>query len=61
MRCLSFAALSAVVFAIQGVAYRAIGELLLNDVTSCEAREPPHDDCLGQVETSSRAIAPTIK
>ncbi|MEM9736988.1 MAG: Tat pathway signal sequence domain protein [Pseudomonadota bacterium] len=43
------------VFGIEGIACADLGRILVNDVLSCQAGGAPRDDCLGLVQTSSRA------
>jgi len=44
-------------FAVEGLDCGGIGRVLLNTVLTCEADGAARDDCLGLVETASRADA----
>lgn len=48
-------------FSLGGMECDSVGRMLLNSVVSCETGEGKRSDCLGLIQTSSRADAPFIE
>ena len=49
------------VFSLDGIDCETVGRVLLNAIVSCQDGSGERPDCLGLVETSSRAAAPFIE